>query len=70
MKKIILIGLCVFISIMLIVAIIFRFSATKSLGDSFLGMNNLTEIISLFLIIGGTILDIILIIVTFVICNK
>lgn len=55
---------------MLIVAIIFRFSATKSLGDSFLGMNNLTEIISLFLIIGGTILDIVLIIVTFVICNK
>ena len=70
MKKIILIGLCVFISIMLIVAIVFRFYATKSIGGFFFEMNNLTETISLFLIMIGTILDIILIIVTFITCNK
>lgn len=70
MKKIILIGLCVFISIMLIVAIVSRFYATKSIGGFFFEMNNLTEIISLFLIMIGTVLDIILIIVTFIICHK
>lgn len=73
MRKIlmgILIGLCVFLTIIIIVTIILRFIATNSIGDSFFAINTLTEAISLFAIIGISIIDIIVISLTFIVYHK
>ena len=68
--KCMLIAICVFLSIMIIVATILRFISTNTIGVGFFELSSITGAISLFGIIGGYILDAALIIVTIIVCKK
>lgn len=68
--KYMLIGLCIFVSIMIIGATILRFISTNTIGVGFFELNSITGAISLFGIIGGYILDAAIIAVTIIACKK